>query len=230
MTPRPLEEYEFLSGTGVLAEGAQEKCLSGDQFLISRRQLQVENPAWWFSRRLQYSDLSARIADDLSARFGFKSMAYEDEDDYALSGHTHSEYNYVRLVSPFADSPDSEYDKVLLVSIDGKRKWVKVPRQRIMPPPDPVPGQIKLMAVTSLQPIDAMGRNFDGWVYADGQTYPPVFEHASYFEQVDGGFRVPDMRNMFEMNNRPYEDVGFGLKDAENDVSPHAHNMALKFT
>lgn len=63
-----------------------------------------------------------------------------------------------------------------------------------------------------------MGKDFDGWVYADGQAYPPIFEHASYFEQVEDGFKVPDMRNMFEMNSRPYDDPGFGLKDAENDV------------
>lgn len=61
-------------------------------------------------------------------------MAYEDEDDYARFDHTHSDYNYVRLVSPFADSPDSEYDKVLRVIVDGKRTWIKVPRQKVMLP------------------------------------------------------------------------------------------------
>lgn len=30
MGPPPIEDYEFLSGTGVLVEDSQDRCLSGD--------------------------------------------------------------------------------------------------------------------------------------------------------------------------------------------------------
>lgn len=223
MTVQPDSAYEFLSGTGIEGLPQLGRCLSGDQFLISRKQLRTQNPKWWFSRRLAYSDLSARIAADLSSKFGFGSMAYEDEDDYALVDHKHSDYNWVDIVSPYENTKefDGSYNygdnppavTVAKVWIDGDVRVVKMPLP-VIEQEDldrPAPGQLKMMAVTSLAAIDVNAADFDGWVYADGATYPNSFEYSSYFPQVAGNkFQVPEIKNILELNNKPYEDAGSG--------------------
>jgi len=45
--------------------------------------------------KLNYAGLSSRLLNDISARFGFKSMAYREEWQYVLKNHTHS-YSTVR--------------------------------------------------------------------------------------------------------------------------------------
>ena len=237
----PMDEYEFLSGSGFSGLSSLSRCGKDDQFLISRKQLRTESPKWWFSRRLAYSDLSARIAADLSAKFKFGSMAYESEDDYALSGHKHAEYNWVDVVSQYQDTRewDGTYDygddppavTVAKVWIDGVVKTVKVPLpviKRESTSERPTAGQLKMMAVTSLAAIDVYAEDFDGWVYANGATYPSIFEHSSYFPQVAGGFQVPDIRNIIEMNNKPDDPVyagKIGHAAVENDVAPHTHGV-----
>lgn len=46
--------------------------------------------------KLRYPDLSCRLLNDISARFGFRSMAYREEWQYSLKNHTHP-YTTVRV-------------------------------------------------------------------------------------------------------------------------------------
>lgn len=67
-----LEEYGIGPDSPLLLEG--------------RRVLRfLYDNAW----KLRYADLSARLLSDISAGFGFKSMAYREEWQYSLANHSH---------------------------------------------------------------------------------------------------------------------------------------------
>ena len=47
--------------------------------------------------KIRYDELSCRLLHDISAAFGFKSMAYREAWEHARVTHNHiGEYNYVR--------------------------------------------------------------------------------------------------------------------------------------
>lgn len=89
-----LEEYGIGPDSPLLLEG--------------RRVLRfLYDNAW----KLRYADLSARLLSDISARFGFKSMAYREEWQYSLANHSHpytsmlafAQYTYKDVRSAYSD-------------------------------------------------------------------------------------------------------------------------------
>jgi len=61
-------------------------------FLEARVALKYLYDEGW---KLSYAGLSARLLNDISARFGFRSMAYREEWQYDLKNHAHS-YSTIR--------------------------------------------------------------------------------------------------------------------------------------
>ena len=70
------------------------KILSNDHFITSQQlNVNLQNTNTYISKSLSYDKLVGQLFKDLSAAFGFKSMAYELSDQYSNINHTHN-YNF----------------------------------------------------------------------------------------------------------------------------------------
>lgn len=125
------------------------------------------------SRSLTYGRLLEQLFADLSAAFGFQSMAYELSDAYARVGHVHK-YNSFDVSAKY--SADNDPDTVMLATfrVGDKKVRMRMPRQWVWKAPDPEIGELKFKALPTIaQPgsIDIHAAGFDGWVYPRGQSY-----------------------------------------------------------
>jgi len=187
--------YVTLSGDWITRISESKKLTSADVrqedfFLISQPVLSNVDPDRTYecngrvytneyrSMNISYEDLSNKVFDDLSAGFGFKSMAWELSDHYSLAGHIH---NYSRLSVVPTETPTQgeisagEVSVLGLFSVNTKKKPFYMRQVRMYKAPHPYIGQLKFMALTDQLPAipndDSYygSASFTGWVYPDGR-------------------------------------------------------------
>lgn len=150
--------------------GQSNRISADDRFFTSQPINYVAAYREYESKSLKYDLLMEQIFNDLSAAFGFKSMAYELSDAYSGAQHVH-QYNSFDIKSDYGVSGN-----VVLATfkVDDKVVRLCMPHQWVYKVPDPVIGELKykmLPTVTRPDAIDINSANFDGWVYPRGQSY-----------------------------------------------------------
>lgn len=138
----------------------------GDRFFTSENISKTSVYVDYLSKSLTYGDLVEQLFADLSAGFGFGSMAWESENDYSEVGHGHS-YN------TFDISAKNTTDPIVLASFKLGNRVVRLrmPRLWRYEDPDFEIGELKFKALNSIRSptdIDINDSNFDGWVYPAG--------------------------------------------------------------
>ena len=150
--------------------GQSDRISADDKFFTSQPINYVAAYREYESKSLEYDLLMEQIFNDLSAAFGFKSMAYELSDAYSRAQHVH-QYNSFDIKSDYGVNGN-----VVLATfkVDDKVVRLCMPRQWVYKAPDPVIGELKykmLPTVTRPDAININSANFDGWVYPRGQSY-----------------------------------------------------------
>ena len=83
---------EILSGYSISqfsVFGQSNRISAGDRFFTSQPINYIAAYREYESKYLEYGPLMEQIFNDLSAAFGFKSMAYELSDAYSGAQHVH---------------------------------------------------------------------------------------------------------------------------------------------
>lgn len=204
--------------------------LSGDLFLISQQCLSNVSPdrVYEFNGKVHYNEyrslnekyntLSDKFFNDSRPLFGFKSMAWEDEEHYSLANHVHnySKVSCQPLILPSKDSSKKqEVSSIVTFNIDNKNVTLYMPKISIYEQPRPYIGQLKFMAIQSLpqRPNDIRyysSLSFDGWVYPDGrvldlsmfqQAYEAFGKSYNVGDEGENQFRIPALSNFIRMQN-----------------------------
>lgn len=229
-----LSDYQTLSGTSLTHLAPVVTPAASDQLLISRKQLDIDYPKWWFSRRISYDTFAENIFQDLSAKFKFGSMAYELSTDYAKSNHTHSQYNKVSAYIDYTDSTNQNYLELAVIKLDGKKISMMMPKptypDHIMTGNEHVGGELKFDFRPVMKTINVNAADFDGWVYADGKEYPNNFEFASSFDQGSDSnhFVVPNYHEMLFMETSLTASSGDKVFPEVHGFKSHSHTVKLE--
>jgi len=84
------QEYEINQAAAEpISKLDRSGCLSGDLYMLSRA------GAAPFSYKTSYADILYQAVSEISAKFGFKDMAFCDKDDFAEFDHLHG-YSHVK--------------------------------------------------------------------------------------------------------------------------------------
>lgn len=220
---------DILSGTSILSSELINNLSSDDYFLISEPQLPTAVPYHYFSKKLNYIELKNKMFNDIKSKFGFKSMAYENKDDYAKIDHHHSDYNKVAInLNDFDDDIDTKL--IAVIEIDKHIYELNMPMPVMPPPPEPLPGQLKFVANPVYVEVDENSPTFDGWVHANGQQYKKSdFIYSDYFESAsDSKFKVPHINKLIRMNPEPFSHLTNEVIPASNDFRLHSHYVDLQ--
>lgn len=225
----------YLSGTCPTELSSVWTCLNDDQFLVSEPCLNVRRPVNWYSKKLSFEQLSARVVSDISAGWRFGSMAWEDKDGYSRYDHTHDCYNKVLGVSCYYENyPDGTVD-LGTITVGSVVHHMRMPAPEVHHVEQPVVGQLAFFATPGdstgyAAPVDWKSADFDGWVYPDGSKYPlSAFDIDGEFETSDGYFTVPTIRDFIRLNPRPYEQI-YPDQDYSEFMPQHQHTVDLSLS
>lgn len=199
-------------------------------------------------------DLVKQIVSDISARFGFKSMAFCDRSDFAKSSHLHG-YSYVSCYPVYEAGPGQ--DCVMTIDIDNDIETNSIsvfspPLPPSMLPREPAIGEVRFLAYTLTAEYDAESRyssiygiwnpnkttleqiedgSFDGWVYPDGSEYRQYqgkydFSKAySLYDGSNGRFSVPVLSNFVRMNPGTYCTDAIRRIKPQLGIGAHRHEF-----
>lgn len=253
------KSYVTLSGDWITSMPESRRLLSSavrqeDFFLISQPVLSNVDPDRTYecngrvyvneyrSMNISYDDLSNKVFDDLSAGFGFKSMAWELSDEYSLAEHIHN-YSRLSVVPTLAPSQgeikNGDVSALGVFSVNTKKKPFYMSRIRMYDAPRPYIGQLKFLALTSLPTLPNddtfySSDSFDGWVYPDGRQldqsrFPEAYSlfGSSYGTASDGKFKIPDLTQFV----KPYYPASTtatltATVQAQNVLLSHTHSIS----
>lgn len=181
-------DIEFLSGSPLSREQRVTEPRSTDVFLVSEPGLNRPDAFFYQSKHLTYDTLRNNIYQDISVGLHLGSMAFQDESNYAKSGHDHFP-KYVK--AEFKPSYERNHgvseaeDNVIVVGhimINGRSYDMCIPRinqDDVKIPEKPV-GLLKFVAWPTLPVIDENTPDFDGWTYPDGRSVSKSRFPAAY--------------------------------------------------
>lgn len=212
--------------------GQSNRISAGDRFFTSQVICQPAVYKEYESKSLEYGLLIEQLFADLSASFGFKSMAYELSDGYARSNHAH-EYNSFDISAEYGSSTAGGTRNTALATfrVGDKKIRMYMPCPWAWKAPDPEIGELKfkmLPTIAQRGSIDIHAADFDGWVYPFGQTYtvaPDEFRAAKecFDGCTDTSLSIPNINRFIKADPRPgavMAEVGFG----NTGVPPHCHS------
>lgn len=220
-------ETTYLSGTSVTQTSAAAELRKDDVFLISEPCLpHPPSPVQYESKSITYKTVLDSLFADLSGAMRFGSMAWESEDDYALSGHAHDRYNRFAVAPALSAGSGNKLIARFTVNGEPSDVYMKVPSAKLLP--EPVVGQLRFMAWPDPPAIDPYAAGFDGWVYPDGSSYPLAdFPEGAYFENDGVNFTVPDLTDFMRADQRPYEGTGSKAVAAVEYLPRHNHTVSM---
>lgn len=230
--------------------------LSDDIFVASQQILSNVNPNRTYesngelyrneyrSVKTSYHQLSDQLFNDLCSQYGIKNMAHESSAEYSLINHIH---NYSSCYISATMSPKSlGYDpkksdeeqpiisNIVTFVVDGKNITMSMPQIKLFKQPEAYIGQLRFLAVPTLDTINVSALDFDGWVYPDGREIPSaIFPDAwntfgtTYgSNSAYGTFKLPDFRQFFKP--APYTNTGsFETNVAgTNGIVVHTHEVS----
>lgn len=253
--------YIEISGTSIKEisaerriDGVNEYLLGGDYFLISQQALTGVSPDReyqmrdgvtltneYMSKNMTYSQLSGQMFKLCKDNFGFKSMAYESEENYSLAGHVHN-YSAVSVWPNAEYQPNRDGSNLSVLSavvefvIDSKRTTLYAPKVNVYESPKPAIGQLKFLLKTppSLPNTDAFygSSSFTGWVYPDGRSvtktrFPDAFDAFGYSYGGSGeNFNIPSLTDFISLNSK---NMGFNCAPKVPEVKSlpsHRHDIS----
>lgn len=158
-------------------------------------------------------------------------------NEYSRKNHGH-DYSNIRV---YARSPefmsqfatDGTVSSIVELSVtNGTVEPIKIycPKQQVSFRRRRTIGELKFLALNSLEPVDIDSPNFDGWVYPDGKEYPKNrFENAWRVFNTDPQsttFRVPTLSTFIKPNPFPYNANSLSVVPAEAiGIPPHTHTI-----
>jgi len=159
-----------LSGAPISSFPAVGEVKHDDLFLIASPT--DGNHMFYDDEKIDYWSMCTQMLDEISSRYRLRSMAWEDENAYSLSGHNHDElYNNTSI-----DQIQQNGIKIASFVTRTDKKVVK--KTDVYFPPiifykqdEPYIGELKFVSDTIRRNINIYAADFDGWVYADGTTY-----------------------------------------------------------
>lgn len=213
--------------------GTSGKIQAGDRFFTSQPISYVAAYREYESKSLKYDLLIEQIFNDLSAAFGFKSMAYELSDAYSKSQHIH-QYNSFDIKSDY----DVNDENIVLATfkVDDKKVRLCMPHQWVYKAPDPVIGELKykmLPTVTRPDSIDINSANFDGWVYPRGQSYTVAAGDFLSAKACFGQSATATILNIPDINNFIKADPRRAIRastvvSCNSGVPAHCHQSSVQ--
>lgn len=198
------------------------------------------------SYRETYDDFRYKVFYDISAGIPFGSMAWENQDEYALVKHLH-DYSYVSVYPYYteADANSNLYNLIGIVHLSSATadNQVSIWLPEIEEPiffEDHLIGELKPVALDRglLPAVDLDSKYFDGWVYCDGASYPrddfpEAYEIFRYAEgSTKNTFRVPYYNTDFIKSNPNLESLAAdpyrSVKYHNIIVGEHDHGKELE--
>ena len=220
------------------ASYALDRCL----VLVSK---QREDGMTYSSRSITMQDLAAQIAEDLDAAAGISSAAYYMSSDFALQDHDHDIYTSAifepagdqsqrKSIAKFIDytnnqSADITIDDDYSSAHEGIDKI-----SSILAEMQPAIAELQILAVSSIDDTsiitDITSPGFEGWVPADGSSYPlSAFQlsgqlsTAFIYDIQLSTFTVPDMSLFFKLKCRASSE--FDIQHGETALPDHTHKI-----
>ena len=207
-----------------------DKPSSGDSFFTSQQILPKAVFKEYQSKSLPYDTLIEKLFSDLSAAFGFKSMAYEPFDAYSSASHSHP-YNTFDISSEY--SAEDNNIPIVTFKIGTKTVRLYMPRPYVYAKPEPEIGEIKFKMLPNIAnpaDIDINAQDFDGWVYPAGQTY--MVGQNDFQGAIDAtSFTVPDFRSYSFVKAVPERGKTAITADFKNEGVPaHPHTAVIELS
>lgn len=210
------------------------------RFLLSRKQ----EDGSYRSYAITYGNLVKQMTEEVRKALGIKSMAYRDRTEYAQVDHTHP-YGYTVCNPTYQLSDFQDQGKVSCICTVTTSDYSTTGTVSVLYPPmpptapirhrTPYVGEFRMFAElngkTSSQIRQSMlDGTFDGWVYADGGSYPRTvgrydFSEAYALYRGSGGtFSVPKIDNFLKLDGNPGQTVDCQtVHPYHNSVSSHTH-------
>lgn len=184
------------------------------------------------------------MTEEVRKVLGIKSMAYRDRTEYAQVDHTHP-YGYTVCSPTYQLSDFHDQSKVSCICTVTTSDYSTTGTVSVLYPPmpptapirhrTPYVGEFRMFAElngkTSEQIRQTMTYGtFDGWVYADGGSYPRTvgsydFSEAYALYRGSGGtFSVPKIENFIRMSGSSAVDCRH-VNPFHNNVRQHTHTI-----
>lgn len=239
----------ILSGSpisGIRTSLAKNQILSGDLFYISQQQLSNVGPDRTYdsgttiysnqfkSAKMSYDTLSNMMLERFREYANFGTMAWESSSDYSLAQHIH---NYSKVEITSHNKPTDNEGQMLSIAsfqIDHTVKkvlWMTKPKEYHMP--EPSIGQLKFLALTSIQNVDETASDFDGWTWPDGRTIQNTngrfARAATYFGSGANAseFTLPALDDFIRPAKPSDADSSMNSEQVQNDLLvQHQHGIS----
>lgn len=163
------------------------------------------------------------MLQEISSKYKFKSMAWQDENAYSLSGHNHDDiYDKTDITEN-----QNNGEHVATFVVDGRDHVdVYFPQIVIYKYDDPYIGELKFVTDKKHRTVNIDSDDFDGWVYPDGSQYnvSDFPDAATVFGHSGTTFNVPNLTEFFCGDTTKNNHV-----DANEVIKKHSHKTQLTF-